>query len=68
MHEWIPRVNPPKYTGVYEVKYGHNKPVKAFFSGLTRGAWIRFPVRSDMQDMEQPTQWRPCKETMIGYD
>lgn len=68
MDEWIPRSTIPKYTGIYEVKYGHSEPVKAFFNGLTRGAWIRFPVIADMQDFEQPTHWRRCKETMIGWD
>ncbi|OGT44306.1 MAG: hypothetical protein A3F13_02755 [Gammaproteobacteria bacterium RIFCSPHIGHO2_12_FULL_40_19] len=65
---WISRCTPPKYTGIYEVRYGHGGPVKAFFCGLTRGAWIRFPVRAEEQAMEQPTYWRPCSETMIGWE
>jgi hypothetical protein len=56
--DWYPACDPPKWTGVYEVKFQKGRGEKRFYAGFPKQAWLPIGSKECMEDIEQPTHWR----------
>ena len=62
--EWEKVCNRPKYTGIYEVMFQKGTPVKMFYSGLTKMAWVPLNYKDCVDEYNrQPTHWKWCEES-----